>query len=76
MAKTKKQAVVATTASARRSEAAKTRGENRVDGPTDNVEKGDETDSGSGRKLSRRAARRDMTNIEEARKGKSEITFR
>ncbi len=59
MAKTKKQAVAATAASARRSEAVNAGGCSRVGNSTDIVENGDEGNSDQGSERARRAARRE-----------------
>ncbi len=73
MAKTKKQAVAATTASARRSEVVKAREGSRVDGPTDSVEKGDGVDTGSGSERARRATRRGTTKNRVTQQGSGEV---
>ncbi len=57
MAKTKKQAVAATAASRRRSEAVRARGNSRVGNSTDIVERGEEVNSGSGSERAKRDAK-------------------
>ncbi len=73
MAKTKKQAVAATAASARRSETVNARGGCRVGVPTDNVEKGEKIDSASGSYRAKRAARRGTSSNQGTKQGSGEI---
>ena len=59
MAKTKKQAVAATAASGRRSEAVRARGNSRVGNSTDIVERGEEVNIGLGSERAKRVANRE-----------------
>ncbi len=66
MAKTKKHAVAATTASARRSVTVNAKGDSRVGGPTDtDADKGGDGDGGTSNDRARRAARRGKATIGE-----------
>ncbi len=65
--------MAATSAAARRSEAVEAKGHCRVGVPTDNVEKGDEVDSGSGSERARRAARRGTSRNHERQQGSGEV---